>query len=168
MIFDMKMEDFRCKARYIVVGHMKNSLTTIKYASVVGRETVQIALTLAALNGIEVKSSDIENSDVTAPVTKKICTNLGEYFGADSGKKSIIVRTLYGLKPSGSAFRNHLADCMIHIGYTSCIADPDLWIKPITKANGEIYYSNILNYVNDILVISEEAGPILARLGIIF
>ena len=35
----------------------------------------------------------------------------------------------------------------------------------MTKANGESYYSYILIYVDDVLVISEEAGPILARLN---
>ena len=35
----------------------------------------------------------------------------------------------------------------------------------MTKANGDRYYSYILSYVNDILVISKEAGPILDRLG---
>ena len=34
----------------------------------------------------------------------------------------------------------------------------------MTKANGERYYSYILNSVDDVLVISEEAGPILARI----
>ena len=33
------------------------------------------------------------------------------------------------------------------------------------KANGECYYYYILNYMDDVLVISEEAGPILAWLG---
>ena len=35
----------------------------------------------------------------------------------------------------------------------------------MTKANGERYYFYILNYVDDVLVISKEAGPILARIG---
>ena len=51
---------------------MKNVPPTITYDSVVGRETVQIALTLAALNGLEVNAGDVENDYVTAPVTKKI------------------------------------------------------------------------------------------------
>ena len=94
-----------------------------------------------------------------------IWTKLGEEFRADAGKKVIIVRALYGLKSRGTAFRNHLAECMRNIGYTSCLADPDLWMKPMTKDNSERYYSYILNYVDDVLIISEEAGPILARLG---
>ena len=118
---------------------MKNSPLTITYASVVGRETVIIALTLAALNGLEVNAGDIENAYVTALVNKKIWTKLGEEFGADAGKKAIIVRALYGPKSRGAAFRNHLAECMRHIVYASCLADPDLWMKNMTKANGERY-----------------------------
>ena len=144
---------------------MTNASPTITYYSVVGHKTVRISLTLAALNVLEVNAGDIENNYVTAPVTKKIWTKLGEEFGADAGKKAIIVQALYELKSSGAALRNHLDDCMIHIGYKSCLADPDLWMKPTTKATGEHYYSYTLNYVDAVLVISEEAGTILARLG---
>ena len=41
---------------------MKNTPPTITYARVVGRETFQIALTLAALNGLEVNADDIVNA----------------------------------------------------------------------------------------------------------
>ena len=37
---------------------------------------------------------DIENAYVTAPVTKTIWTKIGEEFGADAGKKAIIVQAL--------------------------------------------------------------------------
>ena len=114
-------------------------------------------MTLAALNGLEVNAGDIENAYVTVLVTKNTWTKLGEDFGADAGKKAIIVRSLYGLKSSGAAFHNHLNECMRHIGYASCLSDPDLWMKPMTKANGERYYFYILNYVDDVLVISKEA-----------
>jgi hypothetical protein len=39
---------------------------TMTYASVVSRESVRIALTLAALNDLEVKTADIENTFLTA------------------------------------------------------------------------------------------------------
>ena len=72
---------------------------------------------MATLNGIEVNAGEIENAYVTAPVTKKIWTKLGEEFGDDAGKKYIIAWALYGLKSRSAAFRNHLADCTRHIGY---------------------------------------------------
>ena len=56
----------------------------------------------------------------------------GTEFGPNAGKRAIIVRALYGLKSAGS-FRNHLADCMRTLGYKSCLADPDLWYKPMVR-----------------------------------
>jgi hypothetical protein len=50
---------------------------------------------------------------------------LGPEFGSDAGKKAFIVRALYGLKSAGASFRNHLADCMQHMGFTPCLVDPD-------------------------------------------
>ena len=160
IIWDVKMEDFRRKARLVAGGHMTTAPAAITYASVVSRESVRIALTLAALNGLEVKVGDVENAYITAPVREKIWTTLGPEHGEDSGKKAIIVRALYGLKSSGAAFRAHLCECMKSLGYTSCLADPDLWLKPEVD-NGFKYYSYILCYVDDIMVIHHEARPIL-------
>eukprot|EP01082_Thalassiosira_pseudonana_P011697 g10090.t1 g10090 contig4:1199731-1200276(-) len=85
---------------------------TMTYASVVSRETVRIALLIAALNDLPVWAADIMNAYVTAPNQEKIWTTLGPEFGEDAGKKAIIVRALYGLKSAGASFRNHLGECM--------------------------------------------------------
>ena len=50
------LEDFRRKARYVAGGHMTEAPATLTYASVVSRESVRIALTMAALHGLEVKT----------------------------------------------------------------------------------------------------------------
>jgi hypothetical protein len=109
MIFDVKMEDFRRKARFVAGGHTTDTPHTMTYASVVSRESVRIALTLAALNDLDVKMADIENICLTAPITEKVWTVLGPGFGDDAGKRALIVRALCGLKSAGAAFRNHLA-----------------------------------------------------------
>ena len=62
LIFDVKMEDFRRKARFVAGGHMTKAPATLTYASVVSRETVRIALTIAALNGLQVKCGDAMNA----------------------------------------------------------------------------------------------------------
>ena len=157
MIFDIKMEDFRRKARYVAQGNMTEAPATLTYASVVSRESVRIALTIAALNDLEVKTADIKNAYLTAPVSEKIWTILGPEFGQDSGKKAVVVRALYGLKSAGAAFRNHLADCMNFLGYQSCLADPDLWFKAETNpSNNHKYYSYVLLYVDDVLCIHHD------------
>ncbi len=48
----------------------------------------------------------------TAPNKKKILKLFGSEFGKDQGHKTVVVRTLYGLKSIGVAFKGHLADCM--------------------------------------------------------
>lgn len=41
-------------------------------------------------------------------------------------------------------------------GYMSCKADPDVWMQPMTKLNGDTYWEFALCYVDDILVISHK------------
>ena len=153
MVFDIKQEDFRRKARLVAGGHTTEPPATVTYASVVSRESVRIALLLAALNDVEVKTADIENAYITAPCSEKIWTVLGPEFGPDAGKKAFVVRALYGLKSAGASFRNHLADCMRHLGFTPCLADPDLWLKAAEKPDGSAYYAYVLLYVDDVMVI---------------
>jgi hypothetical protein len=59
MIFDVKMEDFWRKPRFIIGGHMPDNLHTMRYASIVLWGSIHIALTLDALNELDVKMVDI-------------------------------------------------------------------------------------------------------------
>ena len=130
---------------------MTETLATIMYSSVVSRETVRIALMIAALNDLEVKSGNILNAYEQAPVTEKVWTTLGPEFGKDARKSAVIVKALYGPKSAGAASRSHLARCMESLGYQSCKAYPDLWLKPEVRPEDRVkYYSYILCYVDDI------------------
>ncbi len=104
MIFDIKMEDFRQKARLVAGGHLTKAPMTITYASVVSCETMRLALTFSSLNDLEVKVGDVLNAYITLPVKEKVWAILGPEFGLDSGKSALIVRALYGLKSAGAAF----------------------------------------------------------------
>ena len=110
MIFDIKMEYFRRESRYVAGGHATVAPRKLTYASVVSQESVCIALTLAALNDLEVKTYDIQNAYLTDPCSDKIYTTLGSEFGPNlAGKKALVVRAFYGLKYAGASFINHLA-----------------------------------------------------------
>jgi hypothetical protein len=56
------------------------------------------------------------------------------------GERAIIVRALYRLKSAGAFFRDHLADCMRHLGWESCKADPDVWFKPEVHDGDDMQY----------------------------
>ena len=159
------MEDFRRKARYVAGGHKVDTPEVLTYASVVSRETVRIALTLAALNDLEVKTSDVKNAFLTAPCDEKVYTRLGPEFGEDEGKLALIVRALYGLRSAGQSYTRHIADCMRHLGWKPCLADSDLWYKAMVRPeDGFKYYAYILLWVDDVLAISHDATAALKEL----
>ena len=60
------------QARYGAHGNITKAPATLTYARVVLRESVGITLRLAALNDLKVKTEDIQNTYLTAPVTEKI------------------------------------------------------------------------------------------------
>ena len=63
MIFNVKMgENFRRKARMVAGGHTTEAPATLTYSSVVSRDSVCIALTIAALNDLKVLSCNIQNA----------------------------------------------------------------------------------------------------------
>ena len=134
------------------------------YSSVVGLEIVHIALAIAALNNLQFKAGDVMNEYVTAPCSEKIWTVLGKEFGADQGKKAIIVHALYGIKSSGADYHAHLVDCMRSIRYTPCRGDNELWMKPEIDPDGDKYYSYILCYVDDVLVVHHDAMKTLMNI----
>jgi hypothetical protein len=165
VIFEVKMEDFCRKARFVAGGHTTDNPHVMTYGSVVSRESVRVALTLAALNDLDVMMGNIENAYLTAPITEKVWTVLGPECGEDAGKRALIVRALYVLKSTGAAFRNRLASCMDHLGWKPCFADRDLWMKEETHPDdGVRYWAYILIYVDDILCVHHDPGTSLAQI----
>ena len=65
MVFNIKMEDFRCKAWLVAGGPMTKAPGTIMYYSMVSRKKVRIALMIATLNDLEVKLGDILNANTS-------------------------------------------------------------------------------------------------------
>ena len=53
---------------------------------------------------------------------------------------------------------------MRSMGYTSYRGDNDLWMKPETDSDGDKYYSYILCYVDDVLVVHHHAMTTLMKI----
>ena len=51
------------------------------------------------------------------------------------------------------------------MGYRSCLADPNLWLKEQTNKKGDLYYSYILSYVDDLLVMHHDPEKIMNRIN---
>ena len=159
----------RRKARFVAGGHtteVPDSIIT--YSSVVSRDSVRIALTIAGLNDLKVLACDIQNAYLTADCREKIWTIAGPEFGSEAGAIFLVKKALYGLKSAGAAFRSLLADTLIDIGYKPTKADPDVWLRPAVKANGFEYYELVLCYVDDILCMSDDPRTTLLDLTTVF
>ena len=95
MIFDIKMDLMR-KARLVAGGHMMDPPKESTYSSVVSRDSIRIAFTLAALNDLDVLSADVQGGYLNAPTKEKVYTIAGLEFGANNvGRPAVIVCALY-------------------------------------------------------------------------
>jgi hypothetical protein len=93
LVFDVKLGDnFRRKAKYCADGHKTKTPASVTYSTVVSRDSVQIILTIAALNGLEVLGVDVQNVFLTAPCKEKVWLVAGPGFGGEQGKNLLIVR----------------------------------------------------------------------------
>ena len=166
-IFDVRIDGTR-KARYVAGGHMTEAPSSITYSSVVSRDSIRILLVIAALNGLEVSSCDIQNAYINAKPREKVYFRAGKEFGSKCGRLVIIVRALYGLKSSGAAFRARLSQELREMGYTASLADPDVYMKGRSKPDGFQYYEYVLCYVDDILCISHMPSKFMESIMKIF
>ena len=150
MIFDLKM-DFTHKTCFIAGGHVTAPPSLITYVSVVSRDLVKIAFTLAALNGVDVQAADMEDAYLNTECKERIRTVRGpECCSLSLKEKSlIVVRALYGLKLSCVTWCVHLAKSLFGMGFKSLRADLDVWMQAASKDASGMYYEYILVYAND-------------------
>ena len=108
LIFDVRMTLER-KARWVKDGHKTPIPELSTFAGVVSRESVRIAFTYAALNGLTVCASYIQNAYLQAPASEKHYVICGPEFSLENiGKIAVIVRTLYGGKSANADYWRHI------------------------------------------------------------
>ena len=116
IIFDVKM-DLTWKARFLAGGHLTEAPPSITYSSVVSRDSVTFASLIAALNDLEIFACDFGNAYLNTPCREKIWFVAGPEFGSRQGTVIKIVRALYGLKSSGTAWRSMFNTSFIYMGF---------------------------------------------------
>jgi hypothetical protein len=168
-VFDVKLgEGFRKKARLVALGNRTQTPATLTYSSVVSRDSVRIALTVAALNELDILVCDIEGAYLTAKCREKVWVEAGPEFGSEVGKIIIVKMALYGLKSSGAAFRSKLAGVLHDMNYRPSLEDPDVWLRAATKPCSFEYYEMVLCYVDDIMVIGHKPGRTIDGIQAVF
>ena len=164
-VFDIKM-DLTRKARLVARGSMTEPTKEETFASVVSRDTVRLFFLLAALNDVELLSCDIQNAYLSAPNKEKIWTKFDDQLGREYvGRRAIISKALYGLRSSGRSFRDFLALNLRELGFVSSKADPDLWMRPALKSNGDKIYEYVISYVDDLIFQGIDPPGFMDQLG---
>jgi len=69
------------------------------------------------------------------------------------------------MKSNGAAWHYKFAGTLMDLQFVSSLADPDVWMHPAIKDNGEAYYEFIFVYVDDILVLSTNTEAIIKTIG---
>ena len=97
MIFDIKSEDRRYKARLVAGGHKVDSTGYNTFSSQVDNLSVLLIFLLAEHSKLDIITCDVSNAFVTAPNSEKVWAIAGDEFGEKKGSKVEIQRALYGL-----------------------------------------------------------------------
>jgi Reverse transcriptase (RNA-dependent DNA polymerase) len=101
---------------------------------------------------------------LNAPCRERVHMICGPEFGPElRGHIAVITKALYGLKTSAFVWRSHLAETLRELGYESCVADSDMWMRKATNPNGFEYYEYVLVYTDDILSISHQPIEVLNK-----
>ena len=61
-----------------------------------------------------------------------------------------------------------LAGTLRDMKFEDTRADPDVWRRPATKENGDLYYELLLVYVDDILLVSDAPKETLLAIGEVY
>ena len=160
LIFDVMM-DFTRKARFVARGNTTEAPSSTTYSSVVSRDSVRLAFTIAALNGVDVMPCDLENTYLNAMCRKKIWFKGGTECGEDKGKVLIVVRELYGFKSAVLSWRAALEQVLKDLDFVSTLADPDVWIQYTVREDGLKYYEMLFVYVENILAVLHKSTDVI-------
>ena len=161
LIFDIKQEDFRRKARLVAGGHVVDASMYESYSSTVQTRTIRILETVAINENMSMVTGDIGNAFVQAETKEKIYTRAGLEFGDRQGCMVIIKKALYGLSTSARQWSKRLGDSLRGMGFKPSRCDPDLWLKLKDDGSG---YEYMATYVDDIIIVADKPEKYLLPL----
>ena len=163
LVFDINM-DFTHKDRWVKDSHRTADPEQSTSAVFVSQQSVRIAFTYAPLNVLYITEDDMKNAYLQSLSSETHYIICGDEFGLEKiGKVALIRRAIYGSKSSGADFWKHLWSCIMHPGFTSCKADPYIWMREVHKYDGTPVWEYVLLYVDDALVISNRGEYVIRK-----
>ena len=124
---------FRRKAQFVSDEHKTKTPAAMNYSLVVSRDSVWIALPIAALDYLDILACDIHNSYITADRRERLWVIARPKFVSEARQNMLVRKALYVLKISDAAFRAFLAETLDAMGYRPSYTNTDLWLRPSVK-----------------------------------
>ena len=128
------------------------------------RYSVRLAFTIAALNGVDIMSCNLENAYLNALCHEKIWFGGRTKYGEDKGKVLVVVRALYGIKSLGSSWSAALAQVLKVLDFVSTLANTDIWIREEVREDDFKYYEMLFVYVDNILAVLHMAPDVIMEI----
>ena len=98
MIFDIKQQDLRHKARLVVGGNVVDACHLTTYASTAKLISIRIMWVLSKHYNLQMMVADISNAFPNAQCWERVWSRDGPEFGERNGSIITIQKALYGLK----------------------------------------------------------------------
>ena len=157
--------EFQQNERFMDRGHMTEAPNSVTYSSVVSRDSICIGFLLASLHGFYITAIDLENAYLNVPCVDKICFVGGDECGKDKGRVLLIVSALYGLKSAGFWWISSLVTALQEIGLKPIMAGSNVWIRAEMSTDGYKYDEMLLDYVDDIMIVSHLGDEASRKIG---
>ena len=155
MIFTIKQEDLRHKARLVVNGNVVDASAFNKYSPTIKTISVRLIFLIAVYKKLNIMTSDVMNAFPTAPCRERIWSKTGPEFGDRQGSLVTLNRALYGLPIAAISFHDFLGDTLRRIGFIPSRADQKLWIIKAKDYDG---YDYLATHVDDLIVAAKRPG----------
>ncbi|KAL7535614.1 hypothetical protein ACHAWF_005213 [Thalassiosira exigua] len=160
--------NFTCKARFVANGSTTDTPSAVTYSSVVSRDSLRIALLVAALNSLKIFACDIGNAYLNAPCKckERIWFVAGHEYGHEmKGRVMKLVRASYGLKSSGASWLKMFKDFIeTHLEFILSRVNRDMYYRKSPKPSRTLYYELLLVYANDVLAVSHGPKKIMEKI----
>ena len=160
MIFDVKKEDFRRKARHVVGGHKINSSHVESFSSVTQSMSTRMMLNVAESCELKAMGGDFRNPFPHAPALQKACAVAGEEFGEMMGRIVEVIQSTHVMATVSRSFSLFLGDFIRTLGHLPSRADPDAWMKKDEGCEG---CSHMSTHVDDFLIIGKNPEIIMRK-----
>ena len=119
------------------------------YAGVVSIRGIRLVMFLAELNNLDCWAADVSQAYLTSYTTEKVYIVAGPEFGERENHILVIRKALYGLRASGKNYGDLFSEFMYKMGFTPCVAEPDIWLRPNEELD---CYEYVACYVDDLAI----------------